>query len=498
MNKNKQVLNWMLSIAMIMIVMIACKEETSDPQDDDGQKTQDYSVSISTDQSNLEEGERALITISLDETNESGATMNLKYNVGGTAKSGDDFESLSGSVDISDGEKSVSFDLEIIDDEEVEDSESLDIALAASLPEDVSLGINSSLSFVISDNDEDEVVTYILTVTAGLTEVTEGDGQKIEVLFSLDKANESGQDIAITYTMSGTASRGTDYTGSPGSTSIAKGAISATVMITIVDDQDVEGDETIGLALNTPADDNISLGQDLSIEVKIIDNDEEDVVEGSNDISVLASQFYHTDAVTVTYDDEWVTITSKDLPDHKSMYYDESNDLYEAYDEPDNADFKKNQNTIGEQNIVFKLPRYPEEATNKESPGGGPMGVAINSVVFFNQEAAGDDDIFEELNTFDQYEGHPANTTYHYHIEPVWLTEFKGNEAFVGFLLDGFPVYSTHEDGVEITNDDLDDYHGHFSVTADFPDGIYHYHITVEYPWINGDGYYGTPGTKTQ
>ncbi|MEQ9286703.1 MAG: YHYH protein [Cyclobacteriaceae bacterium] len=220
--------------------------------------------------------------------------------------------------------------------------------------------------------------------------------------------------------------------------------------------------------------------------------------ELSVDISSVASKFYNSAAVTVTVSDEWVTITSKDLPDHKSMYYSQNDPLYEPYNEPNNPDFKKNPGSIGTQNIVAKIPRFPAEATNKTSPGLGPMGVSINSVVFFNQQAGPGDDIFEEVNTFDQYEGHPAGDQYHYHTEPVWLTETKGSDAFLGFLLDGFPVYGPMENNKEVTNSDLDDYHGHFSETDDFPDGIYHYHVTEEYPWINGDAFYGTPGTVSQ
>jgi hypothetical protein len=221
------------------------------------------------------------------------------------------------------------------------------------------------------------------------------------------------------------------------------------------------------------------------------------MVVADNDMNVLISKFY-SDDLSVIVGDDIITITTAGLPDHVSMYYGTSNSLYEAYDEPDNADFKKNPGSIGEQNIVFKLPRFPEKAITHQSPGGGPMGVSINSVVFFNQQAGPGDDIFEEVNTFDQYEGHPAGDLYHYHIEPVWLTSLKGSDAFLGFLLDGFPVYGPMENGAEITNDDLDIYHGHTSVTADFADGIYHYHVTTEYPWINGDAYYGTPSTKTQ
>jgi hypothetical protein len=159
----------------------------------------------------------------------------------------------------------------------------------------------------------------------------------------------------------------------------------------------------------------------------------------------------------------------------------------------------QNPNNIETQNFVFTMPRFPEEATNKEATDFGPMGVSVNSVVFYNQNAAPGDDILEELNTFDQYEGHPQNSgQYHYHLEPTWLTETLGDDAFLGLLLDGFPVYGPVENGVRLTNDDLDDYHGHTSATTEFPNGIYHYHITDDLPWINGDGYYGTAGTLTQ
>jgi hypothetical protein len=68
----------------------------------------------------------------------------------------------------------------------------------------------------------------------------------------------------------------------------------------------------------------------------------------------------------------------------------------------------------------------------------------------------------------------------------------------MGFLLDGFPVYGPEENGERVTNSDLDEYHGHNHKTADYPDGIYHYHITDADPYINGSGYFGTPGTVTQ
>ncbi|MEZ4721187.1 MAG: YHYH protein [Flavobacteriales bacterium] len=219
--------------------------------------------------------------------------------------------------------------------------------------------------------------------------------------------------------------------------------------------------------------------------------------EDKTDISVLESKFYGS-GLTWSTGDEYITISTDDQPDHKSMYYAQSNSLYEAYDEPENKDFKKNPNSIKAQNYTLKIPRYPEMASTHQATAMDAFGVAVNGVVFFNQEAAPGDDILEELNTFDQYEGHPQQQgAYHYHIEPIWLTETKGDDALMGVLLDGFPVYGPVENGVRLTNDDLDVYHGHTSATAEFPDGIYHYHITDDLPWINGGEFYGTPGTKS-
>ena len=128
----------------------------------------------------------------------------------------------------------------------------------------------------------------------------------------------------------------------------------------------------------------------------------------------------------------------------------------------------------------------------------GPIGISRNGVVFFNQYAAGGSPLAGEINSFDQWLGHPAMTTYHYHVEPSYLTQEFGDDAFLGLLSDGFPVYGPVENGETITNDDLDAYHGHTSVTPDFPDGIYHYHITSQDPYLNGNGYYGTPGNITR
>ena len=211
------------------------------------------------------------------------------------------------------------------------------------------------------------------------------------------------------------------------------------------------------------------------------------------DISNILAKFEGT-GLSYAVNGNTVTFTTQDLPNHTSPYWPTNNPLYEAYNGT-NSNFRINPNRISAQNIVFTITLNPEEAANKEATSMGPIGISRNGVVFFNQYAAGGSPLTNEIDSFDQYLGHPAGQgNYHYHIEPTYLTQQFGEDAFLGLLADGFPVYGPSENGEIITNSDLDDYHGHTGVTADFDEGIYHYHITSEDPYLNGNGFFGTPG----
>ncbi len=220
--------------------------------------------------------------------------------------------------------------------------------------------------------------------------------------------------------------------------------------------------------------------------------------ETDYDISAILSVFSeHSSVVTYEISGNNVIISTTNLPNHTSPYYLDTawhDDLYEAYNGTNNA-FNLNPNRIGEQDITFTIPLHPEAASTNEETPMGPMGISRNGVVFFNQYAAGRSALDGEINSFDQYLGHPTGTSaYHYHIEPTYLTTTYGEDALLGLLADGFPVYGPKENDVTISSQDLDEFHGYYGATLEFPDGIYHYHITADDPYINGDGFYGTPG----
>jgi hypothetical protein len=223
---------------------------------------------------------------------------------------------------------------------------------------------------------------------------------------------------------------------------------------------------------------------------------EEDNNNNTSDIPARFQKIYGASDMYI--DGDFIIIKSTALPDHKSPYYPTSSSQYEAYNW-NNNNWNQNPNTIASKNMTFKIPLNPSFSSTTQSTSLGAMGIALNGVPFYNQYAGPNNQpLTNEINSFDQYYGHPQQSgEYHYHLEPLYLTSTKGKSALMGFLLDGFPVYGPEENGKTVVNADLDDFHGHEHSTSDYPDGIYHYHITSDAPYINGDGFKGVPGTVT-
>lgn len=227
-------------------------------------------------------------------------------------------------------------------------------------------------------------------------------------------------------------------------------------------------------------------------------SDQEVQIDTTSTVPEVYKKIYG--ATSITSDGTYIYIKSTGTPDHTSPYFSTTSSQYANYTGTTfgGYTFRKNPNTIGNQNYVFKIPLNPSKANSAAATPVGPIGVSLNGVPLFNQYAGPNNQpLSGEIASFDQWWGHPAGQSdYHYHLEPLYLTTVKASKSsLIGFLLDGFPVYGPEENGATVLNTSLDAYHGHTHATADFPQGIYHYHITNTDPYINGNGFYGTPGT---
>jgi hypothetical protein len=205
---------------------------------------------------------------------------------------------------------------------------------------------------------------------------------------------------------------------------------------------------------------------------------------------------------SITSDGTFVIIKSNGTPDHRSVYFPTSDTSYQNFTGPTTfggVAFVKNLNTISSQNLMFKIPANPAVAAVHSATPIGVIGIALNGVPFYNQNEVAGQLLTNEIPSFDQNWGHPLPSgKYHYHLEPLFLTTKFSRSSLLGFLLDGFPLYGPEEAGATVTNAMLDVYHGHTRGTLEYPNGIYHYHVTSTAPYIIGNEFYGTPGIVTQ
>jgi hypothetical protein len=197
--------------------------------------------------------------------------------------------------------------------------------------------------------------------------------------------------------------------------------------------------------------------------------------------------------------DKYIVVESNGVPVHGSPYFPPGTPGHLPYN-GGNPRFFNNGNPISlDYRYRFVIPACPYWPGYSTPTPMGPIGVSVEGVPFYNQYAGGGALLGnDELDSFDQFNGHAdPMRKYHYHKEPWWITQRLGKSALIGYLLDGFPVYGPHDNGQPVQWWQLDGNHAHTHPTAEYPQGIYHYHTTDTAPYINGGGFTGKPGYAT-
>jgi hypothetical protein len=185
----------------------------------------------------------------------------------------------------------------------------------------------------------------------------------------------------------------------------------------------------------------------------------------------------------ITHDDDCLIIQSQGYPNHATAIFPNSG----------------NPNSILVQDHHFRLPLQPKLAEHITRLPMGPIGMALNGVVFFNPFEAGGMNAVEGYSEvwLDSCCGHPQQSgVYHYHkypscVKSPFADDGKQHSPILGFAFDGFPVYGPYESekkmAMTIEGDmALDVCNGHTD-----PQRGYHYHVTPgRFPYILG-GYAG-------
>lgn len=156
---------------------------------------------------------------------------------------------------------------------------------------------------------------------------------------------------------------------------------------------------------------------------------------------------------------------------------------------------------------AWQIPLTPvlaeKPVSAKEQLFRGAIALAANGVPIFNpikNDGRTDTFIAGEL---DEFGGHCGRADdYHYHIAPMHLQKYVGQGQPIAYALDGFPIYGLFNSAAKkgAANESqccplgslepLDWLNGHHApAPAGAPadaKGLYHYHASVKYPYVNG------------
>ena len=245
--------------------------------DDDGAPTLSINSPSVTE---VDSGATATLTFTVRLTPRSDNTVTVDYadTGNGTATSGatDDYATLTaGTLTFAPGETSQPVGVTVNGDAIDETDETVVVRLSS--PSNATLtGGATALDGTGTINDNDPTPTVSV---GGAMAVSEGDMASPDppnkMSFAVTLSAISGQTVTVPYTLSGTATAGTDYTEpDPRSVTIAAGMTRAVIEIPVAGDEVDEENETITVTLGTPTNATVSTEEGAGVASGTITDDD--------------------------------------------------------------------------------------------------------------------------------------------------------------------------------------------------------------------------------
>jgi uncharacterized delta-60 repeat protein len=200
-------------------------------------------LSLSTTNYFVNEGD-GVATITVNRTGgSSGAVSAFYYTTPITATPGLNYISVSNSVSFADGQTNRTFSIPLIDNNVVQGQVTLTVTLLTNLSSGTTIGIPSNAVVFIADNDigfSFVNATNIFPETIGAASV------------QVQRIGPTNSTLSVNYaTHDGTALAGTNYTATSGTLTFTPGQIIKSIVVPLIDDQEVTGDLLFTVVLST-------------------------------------------------------------------------------------------------------------------------------------------------------------------------------------------------------------------------------------------------------
>jgi len=199
------------------------------------------------------------------------------YSASGTAVAGVDYTALPNVVLIPDGQSSATVRLQPINDQKVGPDKTVVATVTANAA--YSQGSPPAATITILDDD---FTTVTVSATAGNASEPSTPGT-----FTVQRDGDLTEALLIKYNLGGTASNGVDYVELDGTLTIPAGSPSADITVTPIDDNLVEGDKSVILALTNNI--NCDVGTPGSATL-VIDEDENPTVSIQTTVDNVSKQ----------------------------------------------------------------------------------------------------------------------------------------------------------------------------------------------------------------
>ncbi|HEX2270145.1 MAG TPA: Calx-beta domain-containing protein [Pyrinomonadaceae bacterium] len=215
----------------------------------------------------------ANFTVSLSPASSNTVTVNYAT-ANNTATAGSDYVANSGTVTFTPGQESQTISVSINGDTTLEPNETFFVNLSTAVS--ATIGDSQAIGTIVNDDAQPSISINDVIVTEGNT------GTRTAT-FTVSLSNLSNQSTSVNFATAGnTATSGNDFVAASGVATIATGALSTTVNVTINSDTVFEPDETFFVNLSGPTNGTIGDSQGTGT----IDNDDAQPAISINDVSV--------------------------------------------------------------------------------------------------------------------------------------------------------------------------------------------------------------------
>ncbi|WP_404972822.1 tandem-95 repeat protein [Vibrio campbellii] len=259
-------------------------------------------VSISADQNNVNEGQAAGFTVTLDQVSDETVTVKFEYT--GVAEDGKDFTGIA-SIEIPAGQSSADLDIATLTDGTYEGAESFTVTIKDVDGADAAIGANDNASVVINDAQQAPTVS----IAADQASVTEGGDANFTV--SIDQ--KSDEDVVVSFTIGGDVDDKDYQAPTIYTVTIPAGQTSVALDVTTLDDGIYEGTENLTITLTDTTGADSTLDADTKeATVSIIDAQKE--VLSLQNVVGLEDQFIELGIVVNDGDTSVQTVELNGIP----------------------------------------------------------------------------------------------------------------------------------------------------------------------------------------